>query len=89
MAVNAGKKQAVRFLQHELLPFIVKTIKTDGIIGPKTLAAIQEAVNTYPSFPNHFVKARIGFYFIKCEQKPVKFKYLKGWILRSLKHIER
>lgn len=90
-AVNAGGKTAVRMLQREINLYAqtYESIAEDGLIGPKTIGALAAAIQDEPNFPNHFIQARISTYFQKCYDKKFKFKYLKGWVLRCLKHLEK
>jgi lysozyme family protein len=88
-AVNVGKKPAVRRIQW-LVYFYLKTkLKCDGIIGPKTIAAINKTCRDYPDLPNAFIRVRIGDYFTKCKSKPIKYKWLRGWVARSMKSLEK
>lgn len=90
-AVNVGKKPAARSLQ-ELVNAWTKAenrIKIDGIIGPASLKLINNKVQEYSIIPNDFIAYRIKEYFDRCSYKPVKYKYLRGWVMRSLKHLER
>jgi lysozyme family protein len=89
-AVNTGKRPAVRELQRLTNTYIPSAkIEIDGIIGPKTLKAVNYVTNRVPLFSNYLIQARINDYFSKCYDKKVKFKFLRGWIIRSLKMIER
>jgi len=83
--INLGKKSAVKFFQETLNKYFNNSLTVDGLIGPITLHCINQT-NKY--FVNIFVEERIKLYFSKCYHKPVKFKYLKGWCLRSLKYLE-
>ncbi len=85
--INLGKKSAVKFFQETMnhLPG-GSALVIDGLIGPKTIGAINEEPKI---FANYLVHYRIGLYFSKCYKKQVKFKYLKGWCLRSLKYLDK
>jgi len=90
--INLGKKSAVKFFQETFnslwSPEIMgNELKVDGLIGPKTIGALNSSNDK--NWPNHFVLARITLYFDKCYDKPIKYKYLKGWVLRSLKYIQK
>jgi len=86
--INLGKKSAVKFFQEccNDLPLHMPLLIVDGLIGPKTISSINKINN---HFANKIVEYRIELYFRKCYTKPVKFKYLKGWVLRSLKYIQK
>ena len=83
--INFGRKSAVKFLQLTCNGFTrTNDLIVDGLIGPKTIGAINQFDDT---FSQYMVRARIELYFDKCEVKPYKYKYLKGWCLRSLKYL--
>lgn len=77
-AFNSGVKTAIRQVQKAL------GCTADGIIGPKTLAAIN-AEDAEDVFQNIWMQ-RYCFYRTLA-QKPSKAKFLKGW-LRRLNSIE-
>lgn len=82
--INLGKKSAVKFFQQIIREY-GGSLSVDGLIGPITLKCINESNEL---FANILVEERIKLYFSKCYSKPVKYKYLKGWCLRSLKYLE-
>jgi len=86
--INLGKKSAVKFIQECCNNTATKNQKilVDGLIGPITLSKINLKRK---EFANFIVKSRIDLYFEKCKAKPYKFKYLKGWCLRSLKYLQK
>jgi len=86
-AVNLGKKPAVKLLQRavNLGTNYKAELKVDGIIGPKTIKALNNTKER--TVVNWAINIRIHDYFNKCVKKPVKYKYLKGWILRTLKYL--
>ncbi len=73
--VNAGIFQACRTLQG------VVGQTRDGIIGPKTLAAI--AAYDDKSLVAEYSKARRSFYTSLAASKPSLSKFLKSWITRT------
>jgi len=76
-AVNVGVKQAVKLAQRVL------GVKTDGILGPKTLSALN-SVNP-EEFIKDFTLARIAFYTALANKNPKRYAlYLRGWINRAL-----
>lgn len=86
--INLGKKSAVKFLQECCNKTAVKSQKliVDGLIGPKTLGKINLK---RPEFANFVVEYRIELYFSKCKARPYKYKYIRGWVLRSLKYLKK
>ena len=72
-AYNSGVKTAIRQVQKAL------GCTADGIIGPKTLAAIN-AEDADDVFQNIWAQ-RYWFYW-NLAQKPSKAKFLKGWLNR-------
>lgn len=89
-AVNVGRKRAIRVLQDTVNIYSgKKRIKVDGIMGEKTLAGIEAACRRSLKFPNGFIRFRIDFYFDLCYNSPKKYRYLRGWIIRSLKSLEK
>ena len=86
--INLGKSGAVKFFQESINKKLKKSDRliVDGKIGRKTLKALNSRNGT---FVNFVVQERINLYFEKCRQKPVKYKFLKGWTLRSLKYLKK
>jgi lysozyme family protein len=76
-AVNMGAKSASRLVQEALgIP------KPDGIIGPKSL----EAINGQPEqlFLAEFTLGKIGRYVAICGKDKTQERFLLGWIRRAL-----
>lgn len=89
MYVNAGV-QAVKLLQR-LLREMGHTVSVDGLIGPMTARACQQAAD---SAPDHLVDAygieRRNYYFRIADRRPASRKYARsragdkgGWIKRA------
>jgi len=78
--VNAGLRTSVKIAQTVLgtLP--------DGVIGPKSLAAINKFHEE--QFVLKFAIAKIARYAALVKQDRTKSKFLLGWINRTLKSIE-
>ncbi len=72
IAVNNGKARAVRWLQEIL------GVKTDGFVGPITLAAAEKS--SPPSVAAKLFSRRASFYRSIARGK--KAKFLKGWLNR-------
>jgi len=76
-AVNLGIKQTVKLIQRTL------GLTADGILGPKTLSAIN-SVNS-EEFIKDFTLTRIAFYTALTNRNPKRYAiYLRGWINRTL-----
>lgn len=73
-AVNAGVKQAIETLQREA------GVIPDGVIGPKTLAAVR-AMD--PKELARFIcNERMAFYHGIVRRNPSQEKFLRGWTNR-------
>ena len=75
--VNAGVNRSARTLQNilELIP--------DGVIGSKTINAINLFQDEYPLYI-HFISKRLMYYLMLTERNPTYIKFLKGWIFRAM-----
>ena len=89
MYVNAGGN-AVKILQRLLIQMRI-IVAVDGVIGPKTSAAVDRA---FASAPDHFVDAygiaRRNYYYNLADNRPASRKYARarnggkgGWIKRA------
>lgn len=78
-AVNAGTKTAIKLAQ------IVLGTTPDGVIGPKTLEAINRAEVDY--FRLSFAVAKISRYRDIVVRDRTQIKFLVGWINRTLKEL--
>lgn len=85
--INLGKRSAVKFFQKSYNQESDRRGKlvVDGLIGPNTI----KAINSKPNFENFLVETRIELYFSKCRARPYKYKYIRGWVLRSLKYLKK
>lgn len=75
-AVNAGIPSAVRAAQK------VINILADGILGSKTIAALNQADSKM--FDVEYDKAEIAHYELLAQKNPTFNIYLKGWRNRAL-----
>lgn len=68
-----------------VIPQRILGVKEDGIVGPKTL----EAVNSFdpPSFFQAVKSERIEFYHDIVKKTPSQQKFLNGWINRTNDHV--
>ena len=80
-AVNLGVKQTVKLVQKAL------GLKADGILGPKTLEALNR---TDPeNFIKDFTLLRIAFYTNLANRNPKRYSlYLRGWINRTFEALK-
>ena len=89
MYVNAGA-HAVRILQR-LFNAMRIDVKVDGVIGPLTIAAAEQA---YTAAPDHlsdaYAIARRNYYYALADARPASRKYARrrdggkgGWITRA------
>ncbi len=89
MYVNAGAN-AVKILQRVLGEMRIEVV-VDGIVGPQTVRAVQQAMN---AAPDHFVDAygiaRRNYYYDLAARRPSSRKFARrrnggkgGWIKRA------
>ena len=78
LAVNMGPRKAHGFLQVAVILSGGKNINADGIIGPKTL----KAVNKHPC--ERYLLARLRLLAIKHYVNLNNPRFLAGWIKRAL-----
>ncbi|TDE35235.1 holin-associated N-acetylmuramidase [Antarcticimicrobium sediminis] len=89
MYVNAGSN-AVKILQR-LLRDMGYEVAVDGVIGPQTIAAAQDAAQPDPvALRDAYGVARRTYYFRLADQRPASRKYARtrtggkgGWIKRA------
>jgi len=73
--VNAGEKVPIKHAQAIL------GLATDGVAGPKTVAAINSA--DQETFFNHLKQDRIQFYYAVVAKHPEDKQFLGDWISRT------
>ncbi|MGZ3216423.1 holin-associated N-acetylmuramidase [Paracoccus sp. T5] len=89
MYVNAGTN-AVKILQR-LITRMGYPATADGIIGPRTIAAAQDAAEAAPQhLADAYGIARRGYYYALADQRPASRKFARtktggkgGWITRA------
>lgn len=74
MAVLMGPAQAIKLAQSAV------GASTDGMMGPKTLAALN--ATPQPTFSNRFYRACVQTFVAITVRKPSQLKFLPGWITR-------
>ena len=78
MCVNFGQFKAVKIVQEAVNHKSKNTLKVDGRIGPKTLAAVQNLeLNRLKSF-------RVMHYAKICMANKKLMKYYYGWFRRTM-----
>ena len=80
ISVHSGPVAAVKMLQKGI------RTKTDGIIGPKTLAKI--AATGVEEAHQQLVIARVKLLGNICVKDPSQNVFLKGWLARALKFLK-
>ncbi|WP_075187655.1 glycoside hydrolase family 108 protein [Teredinibacter haidensis] len=75
-AVNAGPRTSAKLAQMSI------QTTPDGVIGPKTLAAIN--ADDKRAFLATFALAKISRYVNICENRKTSRKYFYGWVRRTL-----
>lgn len=73
-AVNHGTTTAIKLLQRAV------NVPDDGLIGPKTIAAIQALPEKQVVY--FLIQHRRNFYLRIVERNPSQMKFLKGWMNR-------
>lgn len=89
MYVNAGTN-AVKILQR-LVSRMGFSALDDGMIGPKTIAAVKDAAEAAPGhLADAYAIARRNYYYALADQRPASRKYARskaggkgGWIIRA------
>ncbi|MFT5742473.1 MAG: lysozyme family protein [Paracoccaceae bacterium] len=89
MYVNAGAN-AVKVLQRLLNDMRIE-VDVDGVIGPQTIAAAQQAFEAAPDhLANAYGIARRNYYYALADARPASRKYARrldggkgGWITRA------
>ena len=76
-AVNAGDRTAIKLAQ------IVAGTTADGVLGPKSLSAINALQEDY--FRPHYAIAKLARYRDIVTRDRTQAKFLLGWINRTLK----
>jgi lysozyme family protein len=82
IGVLSGPETAIKMLQHEANEFTTPLLAVDGILGPKTAAAVEalpEAV-----LRQALVVARIPALVRIVEGDPTQLVFLEGWVTRTL-----
>lgn len=78
LAVNMGPRKAHGFLQVAVILSGGFNIHSDGVLGPKTVAAVNEHPNP------KYLLAMLRLLAIKYYVSLKKLKFLSGWIIRAL-----
>jgi lysozyme family protein len=76
-SVNHGQSSAIKMFQESLNKFIVFKIRTDGIMGIITLAALNAVPKRIDDITTDFMQS-VANYYKSCHNA----KYEKGWLRR-------
>ena len=81
--MNGPHLLAAKFVQKACRDF-GEAVEVDGIIGPKTKAAVLTACAKYGPyvFLTYLVEIRRDFYYAIVEKDPSQKVFLKGWLNR-------
>jgi lysozyme family protein len=80
MAVHMGSKQAHKLLQRALRAYGHPVIE-DGVIGPKTIEAVNNSL-PFPLLATLKLQAS-RHYLAAIAQRPASAKFAKGWLSRA------
>lgn len=84
IGVNSGPKRGIQMLQQVLNDAGFGPVDIDGIIGPQTIDATENALEEMgPYLTNAIVEERIKFYENIVEGNPSQSVFLKGWLNRA------
>ena len=76
-AVNCGVSTAIKTLQKTV------GVETDGKFGPQTMAKVKHYFGV-KKFTVAFLSWQLIYYFRIVERRSSQFKWLRGWLNRSL-----
>lgn len=80
MGVNLGVRQSARILQRATALF-TPSLVIDGLLGPKTVAAVNEAFSAH--LLRDIASEQARFYFGLVDAKPARGVFLVGWLRRA------
>ncbi len=81
ITVHAGAKQSHKILQRALRATGINGVDEDGIFGPKTLEATNNANSK--ALLSALRSENAGFYRIIISNQPSQNKFIKGWMKRA------
>lgn len=86
MAVNHGVNTAIKLLQKTLNSMLDFDLAVDGIIGPKTMAAVEKLTNTdhLRCLCAYILLNRVEFYTSIIQSNKTQEKFFKGWIVNRV-----
>lgn len=87
VAVNAGNHRSIKLIQKTINAHSPSILFVDGLIGPKTIEAINEIENV-PLFLNTFVLYLINFYRNIVNRDLSQVSNFRGWINRAFDLLE-
>jgi len=86
MAINHGVNQAIKLLQKTLNSMLDFNLVVDGIIGPKTMAAVEKLTNAdhLRCLCVYILLNRVEFYTSIIQSNKTQEKFFKGWIVNRV-----
>lgn len=85
-AVNVGVKTASKMLQRATRTFLKNKPGIDGIIGPKTIAAVKQVDED--KLLAELTVQQCRRYAHLCIKNPKFAKYIKGWLRRAVNSMQ-
>lgn len=88
MTVNMGPSQSHKIAQRALRAVGIKGVVDDGILGPRSLEAIQRVYtdDLEVAYLAAVRSEQAGFYRVLAATKPSLGKFLNGWLNRAYSH---
>lgn len=81
-AVNCSVRAVSQWLQREINVYLNPDLAPDGVIGPRTLAALSDQMGHIDEICDGMLARQRLLYFSLCERKPTQKKFLRGWLAR-------
>jgi lysozyme family protein len=82
-AVNSGVSTAIKAAQEAATNVLHINVTVDGIMGPKTLEAINSC--DFDHFNDAYALQKIAHYAAICNKNRDQSKFLLGWVNRTLR----
>lgn len=84
-AINHGAKNPIKWLQKITNQAVNARLKTDGMIGVKTAAAVNAFVKLAGNVVanNALVEERVEFYLRLIKRRPSQVRFKRGWLSRA------
>ena len=79
--INCGIRPAVKMLQSSVNECIGSDLKVDGVIGPRTINAVN-SIDPNDMLLDIYIKMRMDYYIEIGRENPSQRRFLDGWINR-------